>query len=152
MQTYQQALRDAPLKTATQAQALLRGFQVPLSETTGFVGPGQAGQYGVSPLSAVTGIMSMLGATRAGSPLDTALRRIAGSIFGGGGGSGPITVSQNEYVGTGSSGQPLYFSPTRMSYYNAQGQVVPVDYSADYSPEQTATTDYFAASSDTPPI
>jgi hypothetical protein len=153
MQTYQQALRDAPLKTATQAQALLRGFQVPLGETTGFVGPGQAGQYSVSPLSAVTGIMSMLGATRPGSPLDTALRRVAGSIFGGGGGGGgPISVNQNEYVGTGSSGQPLYFSPTRMSYYNAQGQVVPVDYSADYSPEQTETTDYFAASSDTPPI
>jgi hypothetical protein len=153
MQTYQQALRDAPLKTATQAQALLRGFQVPLGETTGFVGPGQAGQYGVSPLSAVTGIMSMLGATRPGSPLDTALRRVAGSIFGGGGGGGgPISVNQDEIVGTGSSGQPLYFSPSRMSYYNAQGQVVPVDYSADYSPAQTATTDYFAASSDTPPI
>jgi len=147
MQTYQQALRDAPLKTAMQVQDLLRNFQIPTKETTGFVGPGQAGQYGVSPLSAVTGIMSMLGATKPGSPLDTALRRVAGSLFGGGG-SGPITVSQNEYVGTGSSGQPLYFSPTRMSYYNAQGQVVPVDYSADYSPEQTSTTDYFA--SDTP--
>jgi uncharacterized protein YbjQ (UPF0145 family) len=144
MQAYQQALKDAPLKTATQAQALLRGFDVPKGETSTFVGPGQAGQYSVSPLSAVTGIMSMLGATKPGSPLDTAIRRVAGSLFGGGGGGGPISVSQNEYVGTGSSGQPLYFSPERMSYYNAQGQVVPVDYSADYSPEQTSTTDYFS--------
>jgi hypothetical protein len=91
-QAYQQALLDAPLKTATQAQGLLRGFTIPQSETQTFVGP-RAGAYGLSDLSQITGLMSVLGAARAGSPLESglnALLRGLGRTFnigGGGGGS-----------------------------------------------------------------
>lgn len=62
-QAYEQSLLDQPLKTASQVQALLRGFDIPTSETKTFVGPGQAGQYGMAPLSAVASLASILGAT-----------------------------------------------------------------------------------------
>lgn len=89
-QAYQQALLDAPLKTATQAQGLLRGFTIPQTETSTFVGP-RAGAYGLSDLQQVLGLMSVLGSAKAGSPLETglnALFRGLGRTFNiGGGGS-----------------------------------------------------------------
>ena len=60
-QTYQQSLLDQPMKNATNASALLRGFQVPTSQTSTTVGPGTAGQYSQSPLQNVMGVMSTLG-------------------------------------------------------------------------------------------
>jgi len=89
-QAYQQAILDAPLKTATQAQGLLRGFTIPQSETSTFVGP-RAGAYGLSDIQQVLGLMSVLGAAKQGSPLETglnALFRGLGRTFNiGGGGS-----------------------------------------------------------------
>lgn len=66
MQAYEQALLDAPLKTAKEVQDLLRGFNIPISETTTFTGP-RAGAYQMSPLSAATGLLSLLGAAATGS-------------------------------------------------------------------------------------
>jgi hypothetical protein len=65
-QAYQQSLLDYPLKTATTAAGLMRGYQVPLSGTTVAVGPGQAGQYQKSGLENVLGILSMIGAASGG--------------------------------------------------------------------------------------
>ena len=80
-QAYQQALLDAPLKTATQAQGLLRGFTIPQTETTTFIGP-KAGAYGLSDLSQITGLMSVLGAAKSGSPLEKALSELGRIVFG----------------------------------------------------------------------
>ena len=65
-QAYQQSLLDAPLKTATTASGLMRGYTVPQSQTEKFVGP-KAGLYKTSDLSNILGVMSMLGATKEGS-------------------------------------------------------------------------------------
>lgn len=59
-QAYEQAKIDAPLKNATNVAALLRGYQVPTTVSREFTGP-KAGTYGLSPLSQITGITSLLG-------------------------------------------------------------------------------------------
>ncbi len=74
-QAYNQAIIDAPLKTATTAQGLLRGFTIPQTETSTFVGP-RAGAYGLSDLQQVLGLMSVLGSAKAGSPLETGLNSL----------------------------------------------------------------------------
>lgn len=65
-QAYEQSLLDYPLKTATTAAGLLRGYQMPLESTSTKVGPGQAGQYQKSPLENVLGVLSMIGAASGG--------------------------------------------------------------------------------------
>ena len=59
-QTYNQALIDAPLKNATTASALMRGYTVPGSTTASTTGPKTSGYYGGSPLSQALGITSLL--------------------------------------------------------------------------------------------
>jgi hypothetical protein len=73
-QAYEQSLLDQPLKTASQVQALLRGFDIPTSETKTVTGPGQAGQYAKSGLENISGLLSLLGAASTG----TAATRAAG--------------------------------------------------------------------------
>lgn len=65
-QAYQQSLLDAPLKTATTASGLMRGFTIPQSQTSTFVGP-KAGSYQTSDLSNILGVLTMLGATKEGT-------------------------------------------------------------------------------------
>jgi len=61
-QAYQQSLIDAPLKTATNASALLRGYQAPGSTTTTKSGPLTSSYYQGSPLNQVLGIGASIGA------------------------------------------------------------------------------------------
>lgn len=61
-QAYQQSLIDAPLKTATNASALLRGYQAPGSTTTTKTGPLTSSYYQGSPLNQVIGIGTAIGA------------------------------------------------------------------------------------------
>ena len=69
-QAYQQSLLDAPLKTATTASGLMRGYTVPQTQVERFVGP-KAGLYAQSPLSNVLGVLSAIGAGAAGKGLET---------------------------------------------------------------------------------
>lgn len=62
-QAYEQARLDYPLKQATTAAALMRGFQIPTTQTSTFVGP-KAGLYQTSPLSNILGVLSVLGGIR----------------------------------------------------------------------------------------
>lgn len=59
-QAFEQAKIDAPLKQATNAAALMRGYQVPTSVTEKFHGP-ISGVYGLSPLSQITGLGALFG-------------------------------------------------------------------------------------------
>jgi hypothetical protein len=61
-QAYQQSLIDAPLKTATNASALLRGYQAPSTVTSTKVGPLTSAYYQGSPLNQVVGLGATLGA------------------------------------------------------------------------------------------
>lgn len=92
-QLYEQSKLDYPLKTALEAAGLMRGLQVPMTQSESRVGP-LAGAYSTSDLSNVLGIMTALGSMRAGSPgsdliggLGSMLRSITGrdwsSILGG---------------------------------------------------------------------
>jgi hypothetical protein len=65
-QAYNQAIIDAPLKQATNAAALMRGYQIPTSATETFHGP-IAGTYGLSPLSQVTGLGALIGSGMSGT-------------------------------------------------------------------------------------
>lgn len=64
-QAYEQAKLDFPLKQATTAAGLMRGYQVPTSQEEVFVGP-KAGLYQTSPLSNILGVLTTLGAIRPG--------------------------------------------------------------------------------------
>ena len=59
-QTYNQAQIDAPLKNATTASGLMRGYTVPGGTTSSTTGPKTSGYYGGSPLSQTLGITSLL--------------------------------------------------------------------------------------------
>lgn len=59
---YQQSLIDAPLKTATNASALLRGYQAPSTVTSTKEGPLSSAYYQGSPLSQTLGIGAAIGA------------------------------------------------------------------------------------------
>lgn len=79
-QAYEQAKIDAPLKIATQVGNLMAGKQIPITDTTRFVGP-KAGAYGASDLATILGIASTLGAMRPGSPGASGLSFLANKIF-----------------------------------------------------------------------
>jgi hypothetical protein len=65
-QALEQAKIEAPLKMASNAAQLLRGYQVPTSTEQTFVGP-MPGAYGTSPLAAITGLASLFGSAKGGS-------------------------------------------------------------------------------------
>jgi len=77
-QAYEQAKLDFPMKTATDAAALMRGFQVPTTQTEKFVGP-KAGMYQTSPLSNILGVLSTIGGIKGGSAGD----KLIGSVLSG---------------------------------------------------------------------
>jgi hypothetical protein len=68
-QAYQQSLLDQPLKTATTASGLMRGYEVPQSQTSTFVGP-KAGSYQTSDLANITGVLSLLGSAAGGKGIE----------------------------------------------------------------------------------
>jgi hypothetical protein len=59
-QAYNQSIIDAPLKTAANAAALMKGYTVPATSTETYKGP-MAGVYGASPLSQMVGLGSLIG-------------------------------------------------------------------------------------------
>ena len=65
-QAFEQAKLDYPMKQATSAAALMRGFQIPTTQTTTEVGPQTEGYYQKSPLQQILGVLSTLGAIRPG--------------------------------------------------------------------------------------
>jgi hypothetical protein len=59
-QAYNQSIIDAPLKTAANAAALMKGYTIPTTSTETYKGP-MAGVYGSSPLSQMVGLGSLIG-------------------------------------------------------------------------------------------
>jgi hypothetical protein len=78
-QAYEQSILDAPMKTATAASGLMRGYTVPTTKTETFVGP-KAGVYSQSPLASILGVGTMLGAAGQGSLLSSLGSGIAGGL------------------------------------------------------------------------
>lgn len=104
-QAYQQSVMDAPLKQASNAAALMRGYQVPTKTTEQFVGP-KAGLYGMSPLQSILGIGSLLGSAQQGSLLGSLGSAIGNKLFAPstGGSAGSIGDALNVADQVGQSG------------------------------------------------
>lgn len=62
-QAFEQSKLDAPARMAKEMADVMRGFQVPINETSTFVGP-KAGAYKKSDLEQIFGVLSMLGGIR----------------------------------------------------------------------------------------
>jgi hypothetical protein len=77
-QAYQQSLLDQPLKTATTASGLMRGYTMPGQQTSTFTGP-KAGSYQTSDLSQVLNAMSAVGSVAGGTGLKT-ITDLGGSL------------------------------------------------------------------------
>lgn len=86
-QAYEQSLLDYPLKTATSVSGLMRGYQVPTTQTSTKVGPGTAGQYQKSDLENVMGVLSLIGSAYGGTT---------------GAGGNSMGVGINKVIGVGS--------------------------------------------------
>lgn len=65
-QAYEQSLIEAPLKMATNASGLLRGYNAPTSTTQKFTGP-MPGAYSASPLQNIAGVATLFGSGRGGT-------------------------------------------------------------------------------------
>ena len=69
-QGYEQSLLDQPLKTATAASNLMRGYTMPGNQTVTFTGP-KAGAYQTSGLADILQAMSVVGSVNGGTGLKT---------------------------------------------------------------------------------
>lgn len=130
-QTYEQSILDQPMKNAKNASELLRGFQVPTSQTTTTVGPGTAGQYSKSPLENLMGLVTTVGGIKTGANGSQtygskAINAILGALGNGSASGAPI------FIGTNSDGVPLMWNPTTMSYQDVQGNAVPVNWDDEF--------------------
>jgi len=101
-QALEQAKLEAPLKTATNAAALMRGYTVPTASTTTFTGP-MSGAYSASPLQQLAGLGALFasgtGGTSAATGVYNFLKGLGGGTTGGTTGTGTSqTVDPNAGV------------------------------------------------------
>ena len=73
-QAYQQSILDAPMKNATNAAALMKGYTVPTTTTQTEVGPKTQNYYAPSGLTQAGTLLSYLGAGAQGSAGDAAFK------------------------------------------------------------------------------
>jgi hypothetical protein len=131
-QAYEQSLLDQPLKTATTASGLMRGYTMPQNQTQTFVGP-KAGSYQLSDLQNILGTMSAIGSVAGGQGIKTLGSLGSGLVdylTGSGNQSvfGTYTIDPKEFTGsTNASGTPLYFDNQTFQYYDSNGNVVPIN-------------------------
>ena len=100
-QAYEQSKLDYPLKQATAASTLMKGYQVPTTQTETFVGP-KSGLYQTSDLSNILGVLSLLGGMKTGTAGYNTLATLANKFGFGGTGTSGTTGS------TGTSGVDQY--------------------------------------------
>jgi len=78
-QAQNQAIIDAPLKTAGNASALIKGLTIPTSTTQTYSGP--ASSYGPSPLSQVAGLASLFASPSGGTSAYDAIANKVSSAY-----------------------------------------------------------------------
>jgi hypothetical protein len=132
-QAYQQSLLDAPLKTATAASGLMRGFTVPSSQEEKFVGP-KAGLYKTSDLANIMGVLSMMGSTSGGRGIQQIgklgsglIDYLKGTASGNTDLFGNFNIDPNEFAGGNASGVGVYYDTSTGNYYDSNGKVVPIE-------------------------
>jgi hypothetical protein len=129
-QAYEQSLLDQPLKTATTASGLMRGYTMPQNQTQTFVGP-KAGSYQASDLANILGTMSAVGSVAGGKGIETIAglgKDLASYLKGAASSIGNIQIDPNEFIGGNASGTPLYFDNQTLQYYDRNGNIVATDW------------------------
>jgi hypothetical protein len=122
-QAYQQSLLDQPLKTATAASGLMRGYTVPGGQTSTFTGP-KAGSYQTSGLQDILGTMSAVGSVAGGTGLKT-LTGLGGSLADYLKGKiGVGNTDFDKFVGANDEGVGLFYNNGK--YYNSAGDEVAI--------------------------
>lgn len=137
-QAYEQSLLDQPLKTATAASNLMRGYTMPGNQTVTFTGPGKKDQYQNAGLADILGTMGAIGSVAGGTGLKT-ITDMGGSLLkyfqGVGSGNknigGSYNIDNSEYVGQNEAGTSLYYDAPTGKYYDPSGTIVPIDFSAE---------------------
>jgi hypothetical protein len=131
-QAYQQALLDAPLKTANTVSGLMRGYTMPVNQTQTFTGP-KAGLYQNSDMANLLAGLSGIGSVAGGAGLKT-ITDLGGSlgkylsgitsdnqnIF------GQYKIDPKEFAGTNAEGKQIYWDTTTGQYYDTSGNVVAI--------------------------
>ena len=102
-QAYEQSLRDAALKNATNVAALLRQYNIPTTATETYKGP-LSGVYSNSPLSQIAGLGTLLGSafnttSGGGTPWGTSFLDWAKNLF-------PSSTADNSLT-VDTSGSPV---------------------------------------------
>lgn len=121
-QAYEQARIEAPLKMATNAAGLLRGYNVPTSVTQKYTGP-MPGAYSASPLQTIVGLGSLFSSSGSGKSAATGVGEFLGNLLKGvGSGSGSTS---------GSSGSNM--SGSAADWYNAYIGYNPTGGSSSYT-------------------
>lgn len=114
-QMYNQSLIDAPLKTATNASALMRGYTVPGTTVQEDKGPLSKDYYAGSPLAQTLGVSSMLGSLYGKPKGGSGILGDVASYFGGAASSAGKSLSNwwnspssstNDPASTGMTGLP----------------------------------------------
>lgn len=103
-QALEQAKIDAPLKQATNAAQLLRGYTVPTATTQKYRGP-MPGAYSASPLQQLAGMAALFGSGSGGTSAVEGMRNFYNSVVspsGGGGSGAPADPDALVTPGTGS--------------------------------------------------
>jgi hypothetical protein len=131
-QAYEQSLLDQPLKTATTASGLLRGYTFPGSQTSTFTGP-KPGSYQTSGLQDILGTMSAIGSVSGGAGMKTIsglgsslADYLKGAVSGNKDIFGNYTVNPAEFAGGNASGVGVYYDTSTGDYYDTNGRVVPI--------------------------
>jgi hypothetical protein len=144
-QMYDQSLIDAPLKTATNASQLMRGYTVPGSSSVSTSGPMQSTYYQGSPLSQTLGVSSMLGSLYGRPKNSSGILGDVASYFGGAASSAGKSLSNwwnNTPSGTTSQYEGLN-NPDAMNQltnwtYDPAGDA---NYGSNYDPTSGQTYD-----------
>lgn len=113
-QAREQAVIEAPLKMATNAAGLLRGYNVPTSVNQRYTGP-MPGAYSTSPLATIVGLGSLFSSSGSGKSAATGVMEFLGELLKKDS-SGKIPsyggYNFNDYINTTPGNPTTYFPST----------------------------------------
>jgi hypothetical protein len=120
-QAYEQARIEAPLKMATNAAGLLRGYNVPTSVNQRYTGP-MPGAYSASPLQTIVGLGSLFSSSGSGKSAATGVADFLGNLLkgatSGSGSSGSGGDYFKDYINIT---PPTYYTPPSGGGGNTSG-------------------------------
>jgi hypothetical protein len=140
-QAQRQAELNYPMGALSNIAGLIRGFQIPTTQTQTFRGPGQQGNYQLSPLAQVAGVLGTTGQgltnlnqLLGGTTGQNAFSNIFNAIKGGLGlnsTSAPTNISAPTgltKVTNAADGSSIFWDPYSQSYVDSSGNFADVSF------------------------